>query len=153
HDYARIGELRERRHAVTGLELAAEVAQVRHERVGDDLRATSRDGPPVDVSGDTEDEREARGERMRERDARVRGEAREQCVASSGTEALAHQSRGERSREREARHRQRMTWWDRGREQAVREVTPVRDARFDECSPRLAVSAERCGGVIERTGE
>ena len=150
HD-ARVGQLRERRHQQSGLHLAAELGEIRDEGVGDRLRSAACDGPPVDVTGDAEDQTEPRRERMVERDAGMGRETGEERVTPSRWESLPDDGGGQRPGHAEPGHRERMASREQRCERTVADVTPPRDDRLDEAPPTFTVVAERSRRVIERS--
>src|SRR5439155_4046490 len=78
---------------VTGRDRATELAQIRSERVGDAARPAPRQRPPDRIAGEQEHERERSGERMLQRQERMR-----RATSDERTRRFAVECRGEAAR-------------------------------------------------------
>ena len=152
--------------AVSGLDLAAERAQVRGERVRDSLRAAARERPADGMAEQPEHEAEGRARRAVEPQHRVGREAREEAARLLA--AKGHP--GERRRRRsgphaEAGERDRVRGNVERPEEVLEQRLGIAGERCEESPPASVVLAQRrhlrvrraleqrCGPVVERMRE
>ncbi len=151
-DHVREVELGQGADPHSGLDPAAVLPQLRHERVGQRLRAAAGDRPADAVAGGDQRHPDRGAERPRQRAEGVGGDAAEQRPRPRGLEAARQQRGRRRGREAEAGEQQRVPGPVQDRlHQVLVERIEVARGGGEEAPPGGPVRAEAGGGLGQRT--
>ena len=147
-----VGQLAQRRNAVSGFDLATQRAQPCTKCVRDRLRATTREGPAVDVREQQQHQPERRARRLLEGEEGVRRSTCEQRAGRRRFEpslrkALGGAQRGETKPHECKRVTRKMG--DRPHQFAF-ELAPAGDERFHEVPVCIGVHAQSGRSLLER---
>ena len=153
HRDVRRRQLRRRLDPDAGLDLAAQLAQQRHHRIGDRLRSAFGHRPAVPVAGRDDAHPDGRGHRVVQRPEGMRRNTSEQRPPLVGAEQPGERGRGKHGRRTEPGQHQRMVREpQQGPHDVVAERVEPGGGVAEGAPPPRSVATETGGGLLPPSG-